>query len=85
MAPCNSCAGIERQRGEPWSRLGCETVSPLVEEGALAPVKKPVHDSWFRDGTSSLLNQRGGDMGQVPAATKTLRVLRFLASQPEPT
>ena len=24
-------------------------------------------------------------MGQVPAATKTLRVLRFLASQPEPT
>ena len=24
-------------------------------------------------------------MGQVPAATRTLRVLRFLASQPEPT
>ena len=84
-SPCNSCAGVRAAEGKRRSRLGCETGSSLVEEGALAPVTKPVHDSWFRDGTSALLNQRRGDMGQVPAATRALRVLRFLASQPEPT
>jgi hypothetical protein len=54
MAPCNSRAGIERQRGSGGAVSDARLAEPLVEEGALAPVTRP------GDITADLTGSRDG-------------------------